>query len=190
MASRRGQSAVEYLVTHGWALLLLAVVLVVLYGLGIFNPSRYATEECVFQPGFGCSSYTLQRFSTAPFYKLSISFANGLGYDVKLSKITLTYTDIGTAGQASTNYDYLVDYVVVNGAASPTRTINLPGSAVLPAVGEMRDIKVAIEYLNCDAAGDKYDRTSMTSRVLTCTPSKGASPHILAGKITARIERG
>ncbi len=42
------QSAMEYLMTYGWAILIIAVVLGALFSLGIFNPSFLAPEV---QPG-------------------------------------------------------------------------------------------------------------------------------------------
>ena len=42
------QSAMEYLMTYGWAILAIAVVLGVLYSLGVFNPSNFAPKA---QPG-------------------------------------------------------------------------------------------------------------------------------------------
>jgi hypothetical protein len=44
----KAQSAMEYLMTYGWAILVIAVVLGVLYSLGIFNPSNFAPKA---QPG-------------------------------------------------------------------------------------------------------------------------------------------
>lgn len=38
----RSQSAIEYLMTYGWAILLIAVVMGAMYTLGIFNPITYA----------------------------------------------------------------------------------------------------------------------------------------------------
>ncbi len=46
--SKRLQSAMEYLMTYGWAILVIAVVLGVLYSLGVFSPSNFAPKA---QPG-------------------------------------------------------------------------------------------------------------------------------------------
>ncbi len=46
--SYKAQSAMEYLMTYGWAILIIAVVLAALYSLGIFNP---LTFEPRLQPG-------------------------------------------------------------------------------------------------------------------------------------------
>ena len=42
--SFRSQSAMEYLVTYGWAILIIAVVLAALFELGVFNPMTFAPK--------------------------------------------------------------------------------------------------------------------------------------------------
>ena len=44
----RSQSAMEYLMTYGWAILIIAIVLVALFSLGIFNSANFAPRA---QPG-------------------------------------------------------------------------------------------------------------------------------------------
>ncbi len=50
----KAQSATEYLVTYGWAILILSVVLVSLFVLNLFNPATFAPNYCVFQASVGC----------------------------------------------------------------------------------------------------------------------------------------
>ncbi|MEM4839822.1 MAG: hypothetical protein QXX90_03915, partial [Candidatus Micrarchaeaceae archaeon] len=42
--SFRSQSAMEYLMTYGWAILIIAVVLAALFELGVFNPMTFAPK--------------------------------------------------------------------------------------------------------------------------------------------------
>ncbi|EFD92880.1 MAG: hypothetical protein BJBARM5_0386 [Candidatus Parvarchaeum acidophilus ARMAN-5] len=39
LAGNRSQSALEYMMTYGWAILIIVIVAVILYSMGIFNPS-------------------------------------------------------------------------------------------------------------------------------------------------------
>lgn len=48
------QSAVEYLVTYGWALVILAGVVGVFYALGFFNPGAFQSNQCIFPADFSC----------------------------------------------------------------------------------------------------------------------------------------
>ena len=47
----KSQSAMEYLMTYGWAILIIAIVMVALFALGVFNPLTFAPKA---QPG-SCS---------------------------------------------------------------------------------------------------------------------------------------
>lgn len=49
-SKKRGQSAMEYLTTYGWAILIIAIVLAALFALGIFNLNSYSSRA---RPG-GC----------------------------------------------------------------------------------------------------------------------------------------
>ena len=52
-AHYRSQSAMEYLMTYGWAILIIAVVLGALFELGVFNSATFASKA---QPG-ACQVY-------------------------------------------------------------------------------------------------------------------------------------
>ncbi|MEM4065965.1 MAG: hypothetical protein QXV17_03780 [Candidatus Micrarchaeaceae archaeon] len=58
-ASLKAQSAMEYLMTYGWAILIIAVVLGAIFTLGLFSPSTFAGTECLLPAGFGCTSAQL-----------------------------------------------------------------------------------------------------------------------------------
>jgi hypothetical protein len=77
MSKMRGQAAMEYLMTYGWALLILVVVIGVLFSMGVFNPQNYMSEECSFQPSLPCKGTSLTSKGV-----LTIYLTNGLGYAV------------------------------------------------------------------------------------------------------------
>ena len=56
-----GQSAMEYLMTYGWAILVIAVALAALFELGVFNGAG-SVQTCIAQAGFVCKNpvYTTQ----------------------------------------------------------------------------------------------------------------------------------
>lgn len=59
MNIRKAQSSMEYLMTYGWAILIVAVSLGTLYDLGIFNGSSLAGQSCVAAPGYYCQNLAL-----------------------------------------------------------------------------------------------------------------------------------
>ena len=52
----KAQSAMEYLMTYGWVILIIAVVLAALFELGVFNGSNLAPQACIAQAGFVCKN--------------------------------------------------------------------------------------------------------------------------------------
>ncbi len=57
MAAKRLQSAMEYLTTYGWAILVIAIVAAVLFSIGVFNPTP--PSSCDLPAGFTCSSVAM-----------------------------------------------------------------------------------------------------------------------------------
>ena len=51
--SKRSQSALEYMMTYGWAILIIVIVAVILYSMGIFNPSSSITSTVTGFSGLG-----------------------------------------------------------------------------------------------------------------------------------------
>ena len=62
------QSAMEYLMTYGWAILIIAIVIVALYLLGVINPANFApravTGSCsVYRPNGPNTTYLISLIS-------------------------------------------------------------------------------------------------------------------------------
>jgi hypothetical protein len=58
-ARLRAQSAMEFLMTYGWAILIIAVVLGSLFQLGVFNSASLTGISCTASPGYLCRSPTM-----------------------------------------------------------------------------------------------------------------------------------
>ena len=88
----RSQSALEYMMTYGWAILIIVIVAAVLYSFGIFNPSSSTSVSITGFSGLnvvgGC----------APGGALVMQLVNGLGQSINITKINVT----GSNGQAGT----------------------------------------------------------------------------------------
>jgi len=94
-ASAKAQSAMEYLMTYGWAILIIAIVLAALFSLGVFNSSSFLGTSCIAGSGFLCSNpvlsgsaltltlgqYTGENWNTATFCIVPSGFAppNSMG---------------------------------------------------------------------------------------------------------------
>lgn len=49
----------EYLMTYGWAILIIAVSLAALFGLGVFNSSGSAPTACIAASGYSCGGISI-----------------------------------------------------------------------------------------------------------------------------------
>jgi len=51
------QSALEYLMTYGWAILIITIVLTAFYAIGVLNPT--ISTQCILPAGFACTNIYL-----------------------------------------------------------------------------------------------------------------------------------
>ena len=56
---RRGQAALEFLTTYGWALLVILVMVGAIAYFGILKPDTLLPERCQVSPGFTCEDYII-----------------------------------------------------------------------------------------------------------------------------------
>lgn len=81
--TKKGQSAMEYLMTYGWAILIVIIVAAVLFSLGVFNPSTFQQTAAVGFSGFNVPAGGFQVSSATG--TLTMQITNGVG-----SQITVT----------------------------------------------------------------------------------------------------
>lgn len=102
----KGQAAMEYLMTYGWAILVLVIVIAALY---YFLPKTQ--ETCLFQQSYECEGLP-QIYVTPPpgdnneLY-VSVKLSNRLGQTVQ--NITLLCTDAGSGDVTSALFDVAPD---------------------------------------------------------------------------------
>jgi hypothetical protein len=95
------QAAMEYLMTYGWAILIIALALGVLYSLGVLNPSRLKPVMCMLPAPFGCQ---VQSFSSST-GKLTITLAQGSGSTYTINGIACVDNALlGTTGIPASSY--------------------------------------------------------------------------------------
>ena len=95
MFAKRAQAAMEFLMTYGWAILVVLIVVGALAYFGVLNPSNLIPERCAFPASLTCNDYQIG--SAGNFWKLVIT--NGLGKDIIVNGTTIS-SDVGviTAG--------------------------------------------------------------------------------------------
>ena len=84
-SSRRGQAAMEFLMTYGWAILVVLVVIGALAYFGVLNPQQFLPTKCQLPVGLTCTDYALSTSKG----KTQIVITNGLGTDVRINLMVI-----------------------------------------------------------------------------------------------------
>jgi hypothetical protein len=66
----KGQSALEYLITYGWAIVAIGVIIMLLFYLGAFNPAEWVpvSNQAVGLSTFGVTDFTVNGSGTITLY--------------------------------------------------------------------------------------------------------------------------
>jgi len=77
------QAAMEYLMTYGWAILIIALALGVLYSLGVFNPNRLKPVGCFLPAPFTCQIQTFRGSNG----NLTLLIGQGSGQTITITNV-------------------------------------------------------------------------------------------------------
>ena len=177
MSSKKGQAAMEYLMTYGWALVALVVVIAALMATGAFNPSYLIGEECTLQPDLSCGPHIMYLDGGEPVLKFRVN--NGLGYDIWIA-------DNGAVDVETSDQGHHTDYNLLDPDGTPANNLVEQGSAVVIEVplnglnavkGEIQRMKLSLTYTSC-----------APEVIGTGTCPADGSQHIISGRVIARVE--
>jgi len=160
-----GQSAMEYLVTYGWALLALFAVLAILISSGAFSASNFTNPECTFQPDLPCNSFILYKTASGS-TKLAFNITNGLGFNMSINNITYTAVDMGGPGKQEYHYVPSSRIGMAPGASYGFEYDFI--GAKQPTLRDFRTVYVSISYSNCRfaACSGNYTTSGRVSAVV------------------------
>ncbi|MBU1198737.1 MAG: hypothetical protein KKF46_02235 [Nanoarchaeota archaeon] len=79
---RKGQAALEFLTTYGWAFIVILVMIGALAYFGVLNPSKVLPNKCTAEAGFSCKDYRI--LST----NVSVVLSNGKGGGFTVGNVT------------------------------------------------------------------------------------------------------
>ncbi len=74
---RKSQAAMEFLMTYGWAILVVLVAIGALAYFGVLSPDRFLPAKCQLPAGIACTDFRIDGVANT----LTIVLRNGLGFD-------------------------------------------------------------------------------------------------------------
>jgi hypothetical protein len=169
LKKRNAQAAMEFLMTYGWAILVVLVVIGALAYFGVLNPQRMLPPKCTFAPGLSCGDFVVTKSTET----ITLNLVNGLGKGIIISTITATGTGTApvctyTAGAGSVPPEMdpvgSVIYQLKNGAATDfVLDCADPLPSADPNTKSRWDIALVWYY---DDSSDSFTKT-MTGELLT-----------------------
>jgi len=92
MKHKSGQAALEYLMTYGWAVLVVLVVIGALSYFGVLNPATLLPEKCTLQISVNCVDHLIETSS------ITLILQNGAGRDMLIRDISASSDSLGAGG--------------------------------------------------------------------------------------------
>ncbi|MBW2999812.1 hypothetical protein KY339_04005, partial [Candidatus Woesearchaeota archaeon] len=82
----KAQSALEYLMTYGWAILIVIIVGAALYALGVFNPGTFTGQKST-----GFSAMQMEDFKFDDEGNMTLLIGNRKGRTIQIDNVTSDY---------------------------------------------------------------------------------------------------
>ena len=80
---KKGQAAMEFLMTYGWAILVVLAAIAALAYFGVLSPEKFLPEKCVMPPGFACVTSKIEPTQT------TLILSNGKGQTLVMNSLTV-----------------------------------------------------------------------------------------------------
>jgi hypothetical protein len=137
----KAQAAMEYLMTYGWAILIVIIVFAALWALGVFNPSTWSGSSAAGFSGFSVPAGGWQVSST----QVKLILKNAAGANIRITNLNATF------GTVATNQSSPFPANLGPNNQTTFTLDNAPGTAWAgPTSGSSYTITVNIKYDNLD----------------------------------------
>ena len=161
MINRKAQAALEFLMTYGWAILVVLVSIGALAYFGVLSPEKFLPAKCTLQTGITCLDHKALGSGILAGGGVTVYLQNSLGQDI--DQIT-----VGAGGCGS--YSYL---------GAPPGTVGMTGVAAM-ANGAPGTYFIPCNFLSTS----KYSgQLNVSYRIIETTIT-----HNNVGSIVTRIE--
>ncbi len=132
MVNKKAQAALEFLMTYGWAILVVLAAIGALAYFGVLSPSNFLPDQCTATSGVGClGKPSINAVNT------TFTLTNGLGQSLALNNVTTSksspcttvwFCDKGATSGCATTRTVAdgADFTVI--AYCPTTTTSFKGT--------------------------------------------------------------
>ncbi len=160
---KRGQAAIEFLITNGWAILVVVILLAVLFYIGVLSPQNTTPNTCLFQPGFSCYTFKVGNVTGS----LELDFGQATGKSIQVTGISCSQNSTAALHTSPLAEDVTVpsgEHRWIVGGTSPNSGITCEGAT--------------------GVAGTRYKGTACIAYLESGTNAQ----RLVCGEINARLE--
>ena len=175
MMNKKGQAAMEFLTTYGWAFLVIIVAVAGLSYFGVFNFSRYLPTTCSLDSKIECGSAFAVRNSTT-----ALQLRNNDMQAIKITGGTIVEKSIG---ESTTGNECGLEVSKVDGISVTPAEANINPSAIVDVeftydrntnncgvstnVGNKRTFLVTLKYMIGTSSIEQTTHGSITTTVVS-----------------------
>ena len=86
----KSQAAMEFLMTYGWAILVVLVAIGALAYFGVLSPDKFLPSRCTLPAGIACTDFKVVAGATGTTGTVDIVLRNGLGFDIDTVNVAVS----------------------------------------------------------------------------------------------------
>ena len=173
---KKAQAAMEFLMTYGWAILVVLVVIGALAYFGVLNPQNLLPEKCTLPMGLYCKDHLISSAGTG---SVSLRLENGMGDGIMIRTISIAgeaLTGCDDSDQTAGLYNGITGWHLANGDSNTT-------------------------IITCTAVADFTGKTKGDITITYCSDSPGGADgderedncanfiHTMEGELLAKVEK-
>ncbi|MFH0868150.1 MAG: hypothetical protein V1831_02470 [Candidatus Woesearchaeota archaeon] len=83
---KRSQAAMEFLMTYGWAILVVLVAIGALAYFGVLSPDKFLPAKCTLPAGIACTDFKIDAGAST----IDVVLRNGMGFDATAVGVYVT----------------------------------------------------------------------------------------------------
>ena len=120
MMRKKSQAALEFIMTYGWAILVVLVAIGALAYFGVLSPDKFLPAKCTLQSGLACTDHKANATG------LTVRVTNSLGYDLTIDSVKAQQcTALGSQGSLTNGGSGIFYLTCVNAGSKYNGQVNV-----------------------------------------------------------------
>ncbi|MFH1409556.1 MAG: hypothetical protein ABIH34_06610 [Nanoarchaeota archaeon] len=188
---KKGQAAMEFIMTYGWAILVVLAAIGALAYFGVLNPANLLPEKCFFAAGTDCieKASVIYDGSGGGLHTMTVVLKNSLGYSIyfdELMTISLPTGDGCSDVSGSTTTLNDISGVMSDGTPAVASDVDLDTVADEWLIDNGGTVVLTADCPDMLGAGKRFK--SGPSFIYTSVDTNAV--HVITGDVQARIAAG